>query len=94
MIVIGGLSQKQQETTWRRIPFLGSLPLLGPLFRSKSSSVNSTELVILIRPRLLDDNGRLPAEEDQQLRQRFLVPGELGSPVPAAPGAPAPAQTP
>ncbi|MHB9132848.1 MAG: type II secretion system protein GspD [Armatimonadota bacterium] len=79
-IVIGGLSQKQEEDTKRRIPVLGSLPLLGPLFQSKSKSQDTTELVVLIRPRLLDANGRLPEQEDLQLRNKFLQPGDPGCP--------------
>jgi type II secretory pathway component GspD/PulD (secretin) len=73
VIVIGGLTQRQQETTHRRIPLLGDLPLIGPLFRSTTHGSVNSELVILIRPRLLDDSGHLPAAEDEQLRQRFLT---------------------
>jgi type IV pilus assembly protein PilQ len=82
IIVIGGLSQRQQEKTWRRIPILGDLPLIGKLFRSRSTRASNTELVILIRPRLLDENGRLPVDEDCKIRQEFLLPGELGCPNP------------
>jgi len=77
-IVIGGLTQRQQEKTYRRIPILGSLPIIGPLFRSRSQRASTTELVILVRPRLLDESGMLPAEEDAQLRRQFLQPGDLG----------------
>ncbi len=77
-IVIGGLTQMQQENTYRRIPILGSLPIIGPLFRSRSQRTSTTELVILVRPRLLDESGKLPADEDAQIRQRFLQPGDLG----------------
>ncbi len=77
-IVIGGLTQKQQEKTYRRIPILGSLPIIGPLFRSRSQRASTTELVILVRPRLLDESGRLPAQEDEQMRRQFLQPGDLG----------------
>jgi type II secretory pathway component GspD/PulD (secretin) len=80
-IVIGGLSQRQEDSTRRRIPFLGSLPLIGGLFRSKSKICDNTELVILIRPRLLDDKGQLPQAEDLTIRQKFLRPGDLGCPV-------------
>ena len=77
-IIIGGLTQRQQEKIYRRIPILGSLPLVGPLFRSRTEHTSTTELVILIRPRLLDESGHLPAQEDDQLRRRFLQPGDLG----------------
>ena len=87
-IVIGGLTQRQEELTVNRIPILGDLPIIGSLFRSKSSRLSNTELVLLVRPRLLDDSGRLPAAEDTGVRERFLQPGDLGYPETAP--APAP----
>lgn len=82
-IVIGGLTQQQDEVTKRRIPFLGDLPLIGELFRSRTVHQSDSELVILVRPRLLDDSGRLPADEDTATRTRLLLPGDLGYPDPA-----------
>ena len=46
-------SQREQVTKW---PILGDLPLLGSLFRSSTSSRSKNELVILVTPRILDDN--------------------------------------
>ena len=77
-LAYSGLTQKQQEKTYRRISILGSLPIIGPLFRSRSQRTRTTELVILVRPRLLDETGRLPAQEDVELRRRFLQLGDLG----------------
>ncbi|HEY3376009.1 MAG TPA: type II and III secretion system protein [Armatimonadota bacterium] len=77
-IILGGLSLRQEDETKRRIPGLGGLPLIGSLFRSKSTSANKTELVLLIRPRLMDENGRLPAVEDTEMRQHFLQPDDRG----------------
>ena len=72
-IVVGGLTQKQDYYTTRKIPILGDLPVLGQLFRSKSHSSSSTELVILITPRILTDSGHLPnAEEESQIKSRML----------------------
>jgi hypothetical protein len=90
-IVIGGLLQRQGEKTYRRLPLLSNLPVIGPLFRSQLSSQVSKQLVILVRPRLLNERGQLPPEEEAQLRARFLQPGDLGYPS-AAPPAPRPAQ--
>jgi len=77
-IIMGGLGQTQDEDTARRVPLLGQLPIIGSLFRSKSKSASKTELVILIRPRILDANGRLPEAEDTAIRKSFLEPGDLG----------------
>lgn len=58
-VVIGGLTQRQDYVTNRRIPFLGDIPLLGQLFRSKSKTSTKSDLVILITPRILADGGHL-----------------------------------
>ncbi len=84
-IIIGGLGQKQEADTEWRIPVLSSLPLIGGIFRSQSKTTNLTKLVILLRPRILNASGQLPPDEDSQLRQKFLVPGDLGCPAQAAP---------
>jgi type II secretory pathway component GspD/PulD (secretin) len=74
-IVIGGLTQHQQDEAYSRIPLLGDLPLIGGLFRGKAKSKSNTELVILIRPRLLDEDGQLPANDPISLRSKKLQQG-------------------
>ena len=72
-IMIGGLTQEQNYDTTRRIPLLGDLPLVGPIFRSKDRSSTKTELVILITPRLLTEYGHLPdATEESAIKNRIL----------------------
>ncbi len=71
-IVIGGLRQEEERVIRTKVPLLGDLPLLGGLFRSKRRSTARTDLVILITPRVLSRTGHLPAEEEQQVRERFL----------------------
>lgn len=53
-IIIGGLTQRQVEHVKRRIPLLGDIPIIGELFRSESSRVRETELVIFLTPRLIE----------------------------------------
>jgi hypothetical protein len=93
-IVIGGLVQWQTEKTYQKIPLLGDLPIVGPLFRRQSTSEVGTRLVILVRPRLLDEQGRLPdLAEDEEVRRKFLQPGDFGYPEELQPqNVPAPAQ--
>ncbi len=52
-IVIGGLSLDQQETNHTKIPLLGDLPLLGPLFRSRTHNATRTELVVFVTPHII-----------------------------------------
>jgi len=71
-IIIGGLTQRQADETNSRVPLLGNLPGIGGLFRGKSKGKSNTELVILIRPRLLDENGQLPADDPISIRSQKL----------------------
>jgi pilus assembly protein CpaC len=51
--MIGGLLQNGGNNSVERTPFLGNLPILGALFRSKSYRRNETELVIVVTPYLV-----------------------------------------
>src|SRR5687768_14300644 len=51
--MIGGLLQNGGNNSIDKAPFLGSLPILGALFRSKSYRRNETELVIIVTPYLV-----------------------------------------
>jgi len=51
--MIGGLLQNGGNNSVDKTPFLGSLPILGALFRSKSFRRNETELVIVVTPYLV-----------------------------------------
>lgn len=55
-LILGGLIQESEQKTVSKIPFLGDLPLVGPLFRSTSTSKAKTELVIMITPKIINDD--------------------------------------
>ena len=50
---IAGLMQKDFGTNVRQIPILGSIPIIGTLFRSTGFQRGDTELVIVVIPRLV-----------------------------------------
>ena len=50
---IGGLLQNNITDTLRKLPGLGELPVLGPLFRSDQFARNDSELVIFVTPDLV-----------------------------------------
>jgi len=54
-IAIGGLIQEQSGETLSKVPVLGSLPLLGMLFRHKKTVSENKEVIIFITPRILRD---------------------------------------
>ena len=59
-IVIGGLIQNTKEIKNRKIPLLGDIPLVGPLFRGKNEAMSRRELIIFITPRVVPVPAFLP----------------------------------
>ncbi len=53
-LVIGGLIDREESYTFRKVPLLGDIPILGKLFQSRSRSVDESEIIIIIRAELLD----------------------------------------
>ncbi|MFA5670401.1 MAG: hypothetical protein WC967_14265 [Balneolaceae bacterium] len=49
-IILGGLIQESESESINKVPILGSIPLLGRLFRNKSTTMAKSELVIFITP--------------------------------------------
>ncbi|MFC4292832.1 type II secretion system secretin GspD [Sphingorhabdus arenilitoris] len=56
IMAIGGLLNDDERRTIEKIPFLGDLPVIGNLFKSKSRSRSKTNLVVFIRPTVLRTN--------------------------------------
>jgi len=50
---LAGLLRKDFQDTVRQVPFLGSLPIIGALFRSTGFQHEETELVIIVTPHLV-----------------------------------------
>ena len=51
--VIGGLLQNDNKNQIDQLPWLGSVPVLGALFSSKSYQKNETDLAIIVTPHLV-----------------------------------------
>jgi len=55
IIALGGLLDDNERRTIQKVPFLGDIPLLGELFRSRGKSRIKTNLMVFIRPTILKD---------------------------------------
>jgi MSHA biogenesis protein MshL len=55
LIVIGGLMQNRASDETAGVPLLKDLPLIGELFRHNKRSTRKSELVILLRPLVVDN---------------------------------------
>ena len=53
LILTGVLDSNENETV-TKFPILGDIPLIGQLFRNKSSSKSQRELIILVTPQILN----------------------------------------
>ncbi|HEY3308079.1 MAG TPA: type II secretion system secretin GspD [Desulfuromonadaceae bacterium] len=69
-VVIGGLIQDQETENISKVPFLGDIPGLGWLFKTKSKSRQKTNLMILLTPHIVKDATDLSSISNQQ-RQQF-----------------------
>ena len=56
MISIGGLLREEARETNSRVPILGSIPLLGTLFRSTTTENIQSQLVIFLTTKVLEDS--------------------------------------
>jgi pilus assembly protein CpaC len=66
--VIGGLLQSNNRNLVEQLPWIGSVPILGALFSSKSYQKNETDLAIIVTPHLVrparpGDVIRTPADD-------------------------------
>jgi len=55
-LVLSGLMRDDQTQTDRRVPILGSIPLLGWLFRQKADGREKTNLLIFVTPHVVKDD--------------------------------------
>ena len=75
-VVIGGLIQRDASQQESGVPILGSIPLLGRLFRRTRESVEETEMVIYIVP-FVESGLREDADDERwmlELYETFVEP--------------------
>lgn len=65
-VVIGGLIQDKENETISKVPFLGDIPVLGWLFKTKSKIRSKTNLMILLTPSIVKDSADINRISDEQ----------------------------
>jgi general secretion pathway protein D len=95
LIVLGGLISDEVREAQSQVPFLGSIPILGELFKTRSVDKVKTNLMVFIRPRILRDgvdaaietNAKYNYIRDQQLKHNdgkvMLMPNERQPTLPS-----------
>lgn len=72
-VVLGGLIEDQVNKGDRRVPVLGSIPVLGHLFRTQSATKRKTNLLIFLKSTIIRDDRVLSgatAEKYQTIREQ------------------------
>ena len=54
-VVIGGIFEMEETDSENKVPFLGDVPVLGNLFKTKTSESKKREMLIFITPKVITD---------------------------------------
>jgi general secretion pathway protein D len=68
VLVLGGLVSDDLIQSERRVPILGSIPILGHLFRSQSATTEKRTLMVFLRPVILRDGTQASMETNAKYR--------------------------
>jgi Flp pilus assembly secretin CpaC len=81
LLAIGGLIQNDQSTVISKIPLLGDLPIIGQFFRHSNVQNNRSELIILVVPQILGEDGQPthPIPVPEGYPENFFNGGERGT---------------
>ncbi len=69
-VAIGGLINETDQEIITKVPLLGDIPVLGWLFKSKSTQRKKTNLILLLTPRVIKDE-RDQAESSARQKELF-----------------------
>ena len=58
-VVLGGIYETSRRETVNKVPYLGDIPFVGVLFRSKQYENNKAELLIFVTPRILEEGATI-----------------------------------
>ncbi len=76
IIVLGGLISDEVRESKSQVPFLGSIPIIGELFKTRSVDKVKTNLMVFIRPRILRDG--TDAAIESNAKYNYIRKQQLG----------------
>ncbi|HET7809615.1 MAG TPA: type II secretion system secretin GspD [Steroidobacteraceae bacterium] len=106
IVVLGGLIQDGEQRGEQRVPYLGRIPVVGALFKTRSRNVQKNNLMVFIRPKILRDGVAAAIETDAKYNyirgeqektgrpKSEILPLLPYTPEPRLPPIPPPAATP
>ena len=54
-VVIGGIFEQNDREDVTKVPFLGDVPYLGNLFKTRTTTSRKTEMLIFLTPKVVTD---------------------------------------
>lgn len=84
VIMLGGLLEDGSGSVNQRVPGLSELPLLGRLFKGRSTSQNQRILLVMLRPRILSSDAEAREATRRAAREAkraadFIAPPDDGT---------------
>ncbi len=81
-VVIGGLMQDSEEETTTKVPFFGDIPLIGWLFKYKTTQKTKTNLLVFLTPHIVTEAAHLGQLSRDKLndftqKEKLYIEGEL-----------------
>ena len=68
VVVLGGLIKEDLQDGQQKVPLLGDIPWLGRLFRSDSSNLTTSNLLIFIKPTIIREDAALEGATAEKYR--------------------------
>jgi hypothetical protein len=99
-IMLSGIIQQDKFDDIRKVPLLGDIPLIGPLFRHVDKGVKNREMVVFLTPHVIENAQQLeqqmaqPRDVMRRVEQSLDAPPESPTTVPPEPPASQPDQNP
>jgi len=81
-VLLGGLISNNRSDGWSGVPVLSEIPILGQLFRVDRTTIDRTELIVIIVPYVIDDDAEAKAISETIKRRLELLPSVSASPPP------------
>jgi general secretion pathway protein D len=93
IVVLGGLIEDDTSKGESRVPYLGNIPILGLLFKTRNQTSTKTNLMIFIRPKIMRDANQAAYETElkynyMQDQQKPLFHTDPADIPPLLPGVP------
>jgi len=81
MVVLGGLIREDIQDSERRVPILGSIPILGNFFKFQSTDYKKANLMVFLRAKIIRDDETLygaTAEKYRMIQDSQQIQREIG----------------